>query len=77
MPEGLGTIGKYLIITGILIIGVGLLLVVLERVPGLRIGRLPGDIYIERDGFRLYVPLTTSLLISVVLSVIMWLLSRR
>jgi hypothetical protein len=39
-------------------------------------GHLPGDIAIERDGFHLYIPLMTSLIVSIVLSVILWLLSR-
>jgi hypothetical protein len=39
-------------------------------------GRLPGDIVIERPGMRIYFPLMTSLIISVVLSLILWLLSR-
>ena len=42
----------------------------------LGLGRLPGDIVIERDNFRLYIPITTSLLISVVLSLVFWLLNR-
>jgi hypothetical protein len=42
----------------------------------LGLGRLPGDIRIERDGFSFYFPLTTSLLVSVVISVIVWLLRR-
>jgi hypothetical protein len=42
----------------------------------LGLGRLPGDIVIERDNFRLYIPITTSLLISVVLSLVLWLLNR-
>ena len=42
----------------------------------LGLGRLPGDIAIERSGFALYFPLTTSLIISVVLSAILWLVNR-
>jgi Protein of unknown function (DUF2905) len=40
------------------------------------LGRLPGDIVIERENFRLYIPIATSLLISVALSLILWLLNR-
>jgi hypothetical protein len=40
------------------------------------LGRLPGDIVIERENFRLYLPITTSILISIVLSLILWLLNR-
>jgi len=42
----------------------------------LGLGRLPGDIVIERDNFTFYLPITTSILVSVVLSVILWLLGR-
>jgi hypothetical protein len=56
------------------------------RAPGVRpprplitkiaLGRLPGDIVIERENFRLYLPLATSLIVSIVLSVLLWLLNR-
>jgi hypothetical protein len=62
-----------LIIFGIVLIAVGLLWPVLGK---LGLGRLPGDIVIERENFRLYVPIMTSLLVSVVLSLILWLLNR-
>jgi Protein of unknown function (DUF2905) len=42
----------------------------------LGLGRLPGDIVIERDNFRLYIPVVTSLIVSIVLSAILWLLNR-
>jgi len=42
----------------------------------LGLGRLPGDIVIERENFRLYLPLGTSILISVVLSLVLWLIGR-
>jgi hypothetical protein len=44
---------------------------------GLRIGRLPGDIVVEREKFRLYFPLATSVLLSIVLTLVFWLLGRR
>lgn len=40
------------------------------------LGRLPGDIIIDRDGFVLYLPITTSILVSLSLSLILWLVSR-
>ena len=40
------------------------------------LGRLPGDIVIDRDGFVLYLPITTSILVSLLLSLILWLVSR-
>ena len=42
----------------------------------LGLGRLPGDILIQREGFTFYAPITTGVLVSVVLSLVLWLLSR-
>jgi hypothetical protein len=58
---------------GLVLVAAGLLWPFLSK---LGLGRLPGDIVIERENFRLYLPLATSLLISVVLSLIIWLFSR-
>jgi len=66
-------LGKYLIIIGVVLIIAGLLWLAGER---LGLGRLPGDIVIERENFRLYLPIASSIVISVVLSVIFWLISR-
>ena len=64
---------RWLIILGIVLILAGLLWPWLGR---LGLGRLPGDIVIERENFRLYLPITTSILISAVLSLILWWLNR-
>ena len=64
---------RLLIILGVVIIAVGIAWGLAEK---LGLGRLPGDIVIERDNFRLYIPITTSILISVLLSAILWLLNR-
>jgi len=77
MPDGIGTIGRYLVSLGAAIVVIGVLLIVVARFPGLRIGRLPGDIYIERDGWRFYFPLMTSIVLSIILSLILWLFSRK
>lgn len=66
-------IGKALIVVGAVLIGAGLLWLVGSR---LGLGHLPGDIVIERENFRLTLPLGTCLLISVVLSVAFWLIGR-
>ena len=64
---------------GKIITGLGAMLIVVGLVAWFAadklswLGRLPGDIRIERPGFRLYVPITTMLLLSVALSVILWL----
>lgn len=64
---------RWLIILGAVLVIAGLLWPWLSR---LGIGRLPGDIVIERENFRLYLPITTSIPISLVLSLILWLLNR-
>jgi len=68
-------IGKLLLVFGLVIAAAGAVLVFAGRVPW--IGRLPGDIYIERGNWTFYFPLATSLLLSVVLTVVFWLLGRR
>ena len=64
---------RTLIIFGLVLPVAGVTWPLIDR---LGLGRLPGDIAIERSGFFLYFPLTTSLIISVVLSVILWLVNR-
>jgi hypothetical protein len=66
-------IARWLIGIGIALVLAGLLWPLLSR---LGFGRLPGDIAIERDGFRLYFPLVTCIVISALLSLIFWLLRR-
>jgi hypothetical protein len=75
--NGLGSLGRMLLLAGLLVAAVGALVLVADRFPGLRIGRLPGDIRLERGNFRLYVPLATSVVVSVVLTALFWLLGRR
>jgi len=62
-------------VLGAILIAVGLLLVLLGR-TGLPIGRLPGDIVYRRRNFAFYFPLTTSILLSIVLSLVCYFLSR-
>ncbi|MBM3577145.1 MAG: DUF2905 domain-containing protein [Alphaproteobacteria bacterium] len=64
---------KFLIIAGLVMIGVGVLWMVGERFG---LGRLPGDIVVERGNFRFYFPLATSLILSVVISLLLWLFNR-
>jgi len=74
----MAALGKSLVGLGVLITIVGLVLWGGSRVPWLgRLGRLPGDIYIQRDNFSFYFPLATSILISVILSLILRFLIRR
>ena len=64
---------KIFIIAGAVLLLVGLIIFAAERFG---LGRLPGDIVIEREGFTLYLPLATSLLVSLGLTLVLWLLSR-
>ena len=66
-------IGKTLIVIGVVLIGAGLFWLAGSR---LGLGHLPGDIVIERENFRLYLPLGTCLLISVLLSAALWIVGR-
>jgi hypothetical protein len=68
------TIGKTLVLVGLLLVLVGLALHASPSIPLL--GRLPGDIRIERPGFRLYLPITTCLLLSLILSGVLHVLGR-
>jgi len=68
-------LGKLIIVLGAVLIAVGLLLMLLGRTH-LPIGRLPGDIIYRRRNFAFYFPLTTSILLSIVLSLVFYFLSR-
>jgi Protein of unknown function (DUF2905) len=67
-------IGKLLVLAGIVLVALGLLFQLGGRLPWL--GRLPGDIFVQREHFSFYFPITTSILVSVVLTVLFWLLRR-
>ncbi|OGL39581.1 MAG: hypothetical protein A2149_05735 [Candidatus Schekmanbacteria bacterium RBG_16_38_11] len=67
--------GKTLIFIGILIVLIGLLFTFLPKIPFL--GKLPGDIRIERKNFTFYFPLATSIIISIILTIIFSLIGRR
>lgn len=68
-------IGKFLIIFGLLIVLIGFILIFAGKIP--LIGKLPGDIVIERKNFTLYLPIGTSIFLSIILSVIFFLLSKK
>lgn len=65
--------GRWLILFGLLLIVLGVAWPLLAK---LGLGRLPGDLRIEREGFGFYFPLTTSLIISLVVSLLLWLFKR-
>ena len=62
--------GWFLVATGLVLVAGGLLLVF---APGLPLGRLPGDIRIESEHTRVYIPVTTCLVLSLLLSAVLWL----
>jgi len=64
---------RWLIIAGVVLIVLGLAWPVLTK---LGLGKLPGDLRIEREGFSFYLPLTTGLIVSIVLSLILWLFRK-
>ncbi|ESH91865.1 hypothetical protein B551_0221965 [Cupriavidus sp. HPC(L)] len=64
---------RVLVIAGLILVAVGLLWPWVSRLP---FGRLPGDIHIVRDGFSFHFPIATCLLISLIVSVVIWLVRR-
>lgn len=64
---------RTLVIIGLIIVAVGLFWPWLSKLP---LGRLPGDIVIERENFRVYFPITTMIIVSVVVSVVLWLFRK-
>lgn len=67
--------GRTLIFLGLLLVGIGAVVLLIGKIPG--IGKLPGDILIQRKNFTFYFPVATSILVSVLLSFFFWLLSKR
>jgi len=68
-------LGRMLVILGVVLVAVGGVLWLGGRVPFL--GRLPGDIHVERGSWSFYFPLTTSIILSIVLTLVLALFSRR
>jgi hypothetical protein len=65
--------GRWLVLFGILLVVLGL---AWPWISKLGLGRLPGDFYVQREGFSFYFPLTTSLIVSALISLLLWLLRR-
>lgn len=67
--------GKFIIVLGVIVVAAGIIIWLFG--DKLRfLGRLPGDIRIERENVKIYIPITTMILVSVVLSVILWLIQK-
>jgi hypothetical protein len=67
-------VGKMLVLMGGLIVLVGIVLMFSDRIPFL--GKLPGDISIKRDNFQFYFPITTGIMLSLLVSLILWIVSH-
>jgi hypothetical protein len=75
MHEGMQHIGKMLVMLGLIIAAIGGLIIIGGRISWF--GRLPGDILIQKKNFTFYFPLATSIFISILLTLLFWLLGRR
>ena len=71
----MNAIGKSLIFVGILLIIIGIFFILGNKIP--HFGRLPGDIMVKKENFSLYFPITTCILISIVISIILFLFTRK
>ena len=65
--------GRILVVLGVVLVVIGLAWPWLQKLP---IGRLPGDIFIKREGFQFFFPLTTCILISIIITLIFWLFRK-
>ena len=68
-------VGKFLVIIGVVLVGVGLLLMAGSRFSFFGLGRLPGDIAYKGKDVSFYFPVVTCLVVSVVLTLLFWLIS--
>ena len=73
--DGLEPVGRALVIIGLFITVLGAVMLLTPRVPWL--GRLPGDLVIQRDGLTIYLPITTMIIVSLVLSVVLNVIGRN
>ena len=67
--------GKLFIFIGLLLVVIGFVFIIGNKIPF--IGKLPGDIVIERRNFNFYFPITTCISVSIILSLIFWLLGKK
>jgi hypothetical protein len=69
-------VGRTLIVIGLVVLAIGIVVTLSERLP-IKLGRLPGDIVIRGKNGAFYFPVVTCLIVSAVLSLVMWLIGRR
>ena len=77
MADGIQNIAKVLIITGLLIAAAGVLLLLFRNTGIPFLGKLPGDILIQRKNFTFYFPVATSILLSIILTIVIYFFSRK
>jgi hypothetical protein len=71
----MGEMAKTVIFIGVLLVIVGSVMLLLGKIPG--VGKLPGDIMIKKENFSFYFPVTTCIIISIILSLVSYLWSKR
>ena len=74
MQDSFSSIGKVLIVTGLVFVLIGTFLILFHKIPFL--GKLPGDILIRKERFTFYFPVVTSIVLSLVLSLIFYLINK-
>ena len=67
-------LGKILVVAGVVFLAAGVLLMFADRIPLL--GKLPGDVHIKRENVEFHFPITTTILISVLVSLVLWVVSQ-
>jgi hypothetical protein len=72
----MGSVGRTLIVAGVVLVVVGVLITFGDRLP-IKLGRLPGDIVMRGKNGAFYFPIVTCLLLSAILTLVMWLFYRR
>lgn len=75
MINGVEPLGRFLIVLGVIIIAIGGLLLLTGKIPW--IGRLPGDIIIHKKNYTVYFPLATGILLSLIITLILWFIGRK
>ena len=71
----IATTGKLLLFLGVILVVAAVVLIVSNRFPWIGLGRLPGDIVVKRENFSFYFPIVTCILVSVLLTLVFWLVS--
>lgn len=67
-------LGRTVVILGLVLAAIGLVLMISPKIPWL--GKLPGDLYIKKENFSFYFPITTSIILSVIISVILYFIRK-